>query len=178
MSTENWSSWTTNWSSWTTGGSTSKGFTIDRSPVTGWRDGLQSTSRQPVTVEQTVREFETPRILALRARRKALEEADDDSETIWGRATNAFSSPDVDSTTDKLQYYIVSSPSNQQQPNKKNTRIYTEYSRTNQVVRVINPEDEDQYVDVERVVSITFTAPDGNFVRFDLKPPAGTPVPK
>lgn len=161
--------WTTNWSGWTTSGATSRGFTIDRSPAV----------QQVVTaVEQTVRDFESPRILAIRARRKALEEEDDDSEILWGRPTNSFSSDSVDATTDKLQYYIVSSPSNRDPNRQKTTRVYTEVSRTNQTVRVVNPEDEEQYVDVERVVSITFSGPDGNYVRFDLKPPAGTPVPK
>lgn len=47
-------------------------------------------------------------------------------------------------------------------------RIYREISRTVSVIRVENPSDASQFVDVERIETIDFTAPDGGTVRFVL----------
>ena len=38
---------------------------------------------------------------------------------------------------------------------------YTETERTTETVRVSNPQDADQYVDVERILTITFQGPNG-----------------
>lgn len=40
-------------------------------------------------------------------------------------------------------------------------RVFAEIARVSSVVRVFNPEDEDQYVDVERVDLVTFESLDG-----------------
>jgi hypothetical protein len=45
--------------------------------------------------------------------------------------------------------------------------VYSEVSRTVSVVRVTNPEDAAQYVDVERIETITFRGPDRD-VKFIL----------
>ena len=42
--------------------------------------------------------------------------------------------------------------------------IWTEYSRTTETVRVENPDDATQYVDVDRIVTVTFAKPDGTTV--------------
>lgn len=47
-------------------------------------------------------------------------------------------------------------------------RVYAEVERTVTVVRVENPEDSEQYVDVERIETITFRGPDGQNVKFVL----------
>jgi hypothetical protein len=47
-------------------------------------------------------------------------------------------------------------------------RIYREVARTVSVIRVENPSDASQFVDVERIETIDFTAPDGGTVRFVL----------
>lgn len=39
--------------------------------------------------------------------------------------------------------------------------VWTETSRETETVRVTNPEDEEQYVDVERMTRVTFVMPSG-----------------
>jgi hypothetical protein len=152
----------TGWSSSTTGGSSgaSGGFTLNR-------------NSRAVFIEQVVRPNESPRILALRARRKAREEdRSDDSLIRWGR-------PSEYGNKDESRGGVSIANSNpkkdpQQQPRRE--RIYTEVERTTETVRVRNPQDANQYVDVARIKSIRFRGPDGTVSRFDLKPPGGEVV--
>jgi hypothetical protein len=130
-----------------------------------------------VSLEKIVRFAESPRIQALRARRKALEESEDDSELIWGQPSeygNATTSPEED----RRGLYIVNpNPKKDEEDTRRKTRVYNEVERTTETVRVYNPSDNSQYVDVQRIKTITFRGPDGVDSRFELKPPPGTPVP-
>jgi hypothetical protein len=168
MSTEDFSTgfadgqtqnFSTGWTSSTTGGSSSgsSGFTIARN--------------RGIVLEEIVRPFETERILALRARRKAREEdRSDDSLIRWGR-------PSEYNKEENRNGFSVNNSNPKKDPLKPpRERIYTEIERTTETVRVRNPTDSNQYVDVARIKSIKFRGPDGMDVRFDLKPPAGEVV--
>lgn len=58
-------------------------------------------------------------------------------------------------------------------PNNPGVVIYhwTELGRTVSVIRVENPDDSTQFVDIERVESILFAAPDGSYQQFDFHNP-------
>jgi hypothetical protein len=129
-------------------------------------------------MEQVVRPFVDERILAIRARRKARDEdTTDDSLIRWGRPAR-FGNNDVTKEEDERGFEIVDpAPKKDPTDTRKRTRIYSEVTRTTETVRVFNPTDSNQYVDVQRILSITFRGPDGVESRFDLKPPPGTPVP-
>lgn len=45
------------------------------------------------------------------------------------------------------------------------TELWQEISRIADVVRVSNPDDPEQYVDVSRILSVTFQKPDGSRVQ-------------
>jgi hypothetical protein len=122
-------------------------------------------------LEQAVRPFESPRILALRARRQALEESDDDSEIIWGRPSE-YGSANQTNEEDRRGFRLLDPKPTEKPNDQKRQRVYTEVNRTTETVRVTNPTDSSQYVDVQRIKSIVFRGPDGGDVRFDLKPPA------
>jgi hypothetical protein len=130
-----------------------------------------------VSLEKIVRFAESPRIQALRARRKALEESEDDSELIWGQPSEYGS--DIKTPEEDRRGFTVRDPAPQKKKptDDKKIRVYTEVERTTETVRVYNPSDNAQYVDVQRIKSITFRGPDNVDVQFDLKPPKGTPVP-
>lgn len=130
-----------------------------------------------VSLEKIVRFAESPRILAIRARRKALEESTDDSELIWGQPSeygNETKTPDED-----RRGFTIVNPDPKKDPadTRRKTRVYNEVERTTETVRVYNPTDNAQYVDVQRIKTITFRGPDGVDARYELKPPPGTPVP-
>jgi hypothetical protein len=149
----------TGWTSSTTGGSSggSSGFTIARN--------------RGIVLEEVVRPFETERILALRARRKAREEdRSDDSLIRWGRPSEY----NKEENRSGFNVGNANPKKDPQQPPRE--RVYSEVERTTETVRVRNPNDSEQYVDVARIKSITFRGPDGLNVRFDLKPPKGEVV--
>lgn len=125
-------------------------------------------------IEQIVRPFESEAILALRARRKAREEdTSDDSLTRWGRPSQ-YGSASQTKEEDRRGFRVsnLNPKKDPLNPNKP-VRVYTEVERTTETVRVRNPSDSTQYVDVARIKSIMFRGPDGVDVRFDLKPPPG-----
>jgi hypothetical protein len=130
-----------------------------------------------VSIEKIVRFAESPRILALRARRKAREEdQSDDSLIRWGRPSE-YGTPTQSKEESRGGVRIVNSTPKKDPEEQKAERVYTEIERTTEKVRVRNPSDSTQYVDVARIKSIRFQGPDGVRVRFDLKPPPGEVVP-
>jgi hypothetical protein len=117
------------------------------------------------------------RILAIRARRKAQEEdTTDDSLIRWGRPSE-YGSPTQTKEESRSGVRIVNSNPKKDPDANKPPRVYTEIERETETVRVTNPSDATQYVDVQRIKSILFRGPDGIDVRFNLNPPPGTPVP-
>jgi hypothetical protein len=142
--------------------------------VGGGPAGEAGTLRYDVWLERVVRPFESPRILALRARRKAREEdQSDDSLIRWGRPSEYGTATQTKEESRGGFSVVNSSPSKTPQDPNKAPKVYTEVSRTTETVRVTNPSDANQYVDVARITSILFRGPDGKDVRFDLKPPPG-----
>jgi hypothetical protein len=129
--------------------------------------------------EKVIRPFTSERILALRARRLARgEDQSDDSLIRWGKPSN-YGNASQTPEEDRRGFRIVD-PAPKKDPTedtRKKTRVYTEVNRTTETVRVSNPADSNQYVDVQRILTITFRGPDGVESRFELKPPPGTPVP-
>jgi hypothetical protein len=158
-STQNFS---TGWTSSTTGGSSS-----------GSSGGFALARNRGIVLEEIVRPFETERILALRARRKAREEdRSDDSLIRWGRPS------EYDKEATRGGFTISNSnPKRDPQQQRPRERVYTEINRVTETVRVRNPTDSNQYVDVARIKTIRFRGPDGLDVRFDLKPPPGEVIP-
>lgn len=131
---------------------------------------IRSRARLPVALERLVRTFESPIVLSIRARREAREaDSSDDSLLRWGRAP-VWGSETVSREEESGGFQIIN-PKPEQPPQNTLPRIYTEVSRETKTVRVTNPNDTAQYVDVARIESITFRGPDGKDVRFDLKPP-------
>lgn len=128
-------------------------------------------------LERVIRPFEHERVLALRARRKAREEdQSDDSLIRWGRPSEHGSA--TQSAEDDRRGFSIAKSNPTQDPQDPNDlpRVYSEISRETETVRVRNPENAEQYVDVARIKSILFRGPDGRSVRFDLTPPAGEVV--
>jgi hypothetical protein len=127
--------------------------------------------RPGITLEKTVRQFESPVVLALRARREKREaEESDDCILRWGRAPvwgNSDTTPE-----EERGGFQITNPKPPKPPEDTPVRVYTEVTRTTETVRVTNPTDASHYVDVARIKSITFRGPDNKDVRFDLKPPA------
>lgn len=49
---------------------------------------------------------------------------------------------------------------------------WSEVARDEQTVRIENPQDSEQWVDVKRVTAILFRAPNGEYHQFNLNPPS------
>lgn len=60
-------------------------------------------------------------------------------------------------------------PDRNKDPEEVPVLEYYEIERTTETVRISNPEDSAQYVDVERVLTIMFEGPDGRRHNFNLK---------
>jgi hypothetical protein len=189
MSTQDWDAGTTGWSSGTTGWSSGWGSTTTTSGGSSSSSGGSYTARgrpggatgagiraDRVSLEKIVRFAESPRILALRARRTAREEdQSDDSLIRWGRPSE-YGTETQTPEESRGGVAIVNSNPKKNPEQQKRERVYTEIDRTTETVRVRNPDDSTQYVDVARIKSIRFQGPDGVHVRFDLKPPKGEVV--
>jgi hypothetical protein len=135
----------------------------------GWKDGsttgsgsgrLSSSTKTPA-MEKIVRSFETPKTDPARARRTPVESDGDLAILTWG---GEISINDASSGG-----FSTNNPggADEPQPGSK-TLVYNEISRTTNTVRVTNPTDAQDYVDVERITSITFAGPDGKNVKFVL----------
>lgn len=136
----------------------------------GRAKGVAGVRSDAAALERMVRPFESPRILALRARRKALEENLDEAEIIWGGPSETGSATQT-AEEDRRGFRIVNPKPEKDPAQDKPVLVYSEVSRTTETVRVTNPQDSNQWVDVARIKSITFRGPDGIDRRFDLKPP-------
>jgi hypothetical protein len=139
--------------------------------------GAAGVRADRVSLEKIVRFAESPRILALRARRTAREEdRSDDSLIRWGRPSE-YGTPTQTPEESRGGVTIVNSTPKKDPQQDKRELLYEEIERTTQKVRVRNPADRDQYVDVARITSILFQGPDGRRHRFNCKPPPGEVVP-
>ena len=78
-----------------------------------------------------------------------------DAVLRWGRACNFRISAVPNLTT------IVNWPTQPEDEEADPGLIFTETERQTTTVRVENPDDSEQFVDVERIDQITFLGPDG-----------------
>jgi hypothetical protein len=162
-------SFSSGWGATTTTGGGSSGFSISSSKGSSGA-GIRADA---AALERAIRPFESPRILALRARRLAREEDTTDQSIIrWGKPYSPGSATQT-AEEDKRGFQIVNpKPPPKSPTEQRQTRVYSEVSRVTETVRVTNPNDSNQYVDVARIRNITFRGPDGIDVRFELNPPA------
>lgn len=97
--------------------------------------------------------------------------AEAEASITWGQASQfetVKGYPDVYLRTSGDQPQQQDDGTTSNEPDVPQTRTYTELGRTVETVRVENPDDSTQYVMVDRIKSITFSAPDGTPVRFVL----------
>ena len=87
--------------------------------------------------------------------RRRPEGATGDAVLRWGRASNFPVSAKRTLTT------IVNWPTQPEDEEEDLGLVYTETERITTTVRVENPDDDEQFVDVERIDQITFLGPDG-----------------
>lgn len=73
---------------------------------------------------------------------------------------------------------LVRARPRRQQDSRPGVLSYNEIDREVQRIFVFNPKDPEQYVVVERIMSIRFRGPDGKIAKFNLKPPPPPPKPK
>ncbi len=83
------------------------------------------------------------------------EGASGDAVLRWGRASNFPISAKATTST------IVSWPTQPEDEEEDEGLIYNETERQTTTVRIENPDDSTQFVDVERIDQITFLGPDG-----------------
>jgi hypothetical protein len=136
------------WSDGATTGGGSKGFTVQT---------------RASAMEKIVRAFQDKNRTPPPARRKPVESDGDLAILTWGG--------EISLNDPASSGFSINNPGTGPQDTKaeRKTRVYTEVSRATKVIRVTNPDDESQYVDVERITSITFSGPDGVDVIFNLK---------
>lgn len=117
------------------------------------------------SLEKLVRAFQQPQTAPDRPNRTPVESDGDLAILTWGGELEVT---DL-ANPGELGFQIVnfgSKSDSQRDPRK--SRNYSEVSRSTKVVRVYNDQDQSQWVDVERIVSITFRGPDDVDVTFDL----------
>lgn len=111
--------------------------------------------------------YRGPEVFRRQARPNVPEAAPESQENIeqlcWGT--------EISNTQSRTGWSIqLQSISNTTQPENAGnvTKTYEEVSRVTSVIRVENPNDSFQYVDVERIEEITFRGEDGNDYKFIL----------
>lgn len=116
-----------------------------------------------VTWEKVARDFELKEVNAAEARREARAANDDDSSIRWGGPANFDTSEPPSRSIE-----IINPPPPDEQPGERTTKVYTELSRETQIVKVYNPADQSQFIQIERILSIKFQGPDAWDVEFRL----------
>lgn len=58
----------------------------------------------------------------------------------------------------------IGAPAEPEQINSATGEVWREITRSTDTVRIENPDDPEQYVDVERVMTVTMSRPDGSSV--------------
>lgn len=137
----------------------------DGSTTGGGSSGFTVSTRQ-ASMEKIVRAFQDKNRTPPTARRNPVPESDGDLAILtWG---GEISLDDASASG----FNVINAGADNRGPTdpaKQQARTYSEVSRAVKIVRVTNPDDESQYVDVERITSITFRGPDNIDVIFNLK---------
>lgn len=118
--------------------------------------------------EQAIRPFVTvesagPQVLPQK-RKLFGEEAE--ACITWGAASRFLRSDKTEPS--RSSGFSTTISDKEEDEEEEPVRLYQEIRRTVSVIRVENPSDASQFVDVERIETIDFTAPDGGTVRFVL----------
>src|SRR5215217_7353991 len=159
-------------------------------------------NNRPTRFEQFVRPFETPPKTLPPPVRPAksgtiAEDEEPESHIEWGRGNATLQDyPDKDPIPDMqadgflaTKRYVGAefagfagqedqverplSPQDQQ----KGVFTFDEIDRHVQRAVVYNPQDSEQWVAVERILSIRFRGPDGQVFKFNMRPPPAPPKP-
>lgn len=72
---------------------------------------------------------------------------------------------------------IVKQPPKLPQDKRAGVTTFNEIDRVVQRIPVFNPKDPEQYVIVQRILSMRFRGSNGSIMKFNLKPPPPPPVP-
>ena len=82
---------------------------------------------------------------------------EEEAEIVWGKASQfswSIDTPDIRKST-----YVTVIRHENNDDDLRQLIIFPEIERATETVRITNPQDAEQYVDVERITSITFQAP-------------------
>ncbi len=105
------------------------------------------------------------------APRQPLPGEDDEAFISWG-APSRFITPQITQpVTSSSSFgggFRVTWPEDDKPKKSQIERTYTEISRTVDTIKIENPEDSSQYVMIERIDEIQFSAPDGSTATFKL----------
>jgi hypothetical protein len=108
----------------------------------------------------------------LRAKKPPVDDSGE-ADLRWGKASNFTLTESKDNQPTNPSYKVnfpgsggVTDP---EVPPEAQVFDFQEYGRAVEVVRVENPDDSEQWVDVERINVIVFLGPDGNYWRYTLK---------
>lgn len=108
-------------------------------------------------MERLQRAFEAQKVAALEARRARREALGDDSSIRWGGPSSFQERENTGvtiSVTSTPEY-----PTDETRDRPK--RRYSEISRQTAKVKVYNPEDDEMWIEVERILRVTFSGSDG-----------------
>lgn len=110
------------------------------------------------------------RFLARLLARKPSEDEDAEAQVRWGKASQFIAQ--MQGTQYLPTINIVNwpdFPGNEEDEEEETVIDWNELARTTSDVRVENPDDDEQYVIVQRVETITFQTPEGKRIRFIFK---------
>lgn len=122
------------------------------------------------SIERITRQGLGEDVLQRLASRRPVEDQEDPANLRWGAASR-FSV--VDPVVQEQPGYTIIWPDRNDQdeevvPDEIEVQDYREVSRVTEVVRVENPDDANQWVEVERINSMVFAGPTGAYVRFNF----------
>ncbi len=110
------------------------------------------------------------RFLARLLARRLPEDADAEAEVRWGKASNFIAQMEGQAYLPTVTIInLPGYPTDDDEPEDLPVLDWYEQERTISEVRVENPDDEDQYVIVERIETITFQTAEGRRVRLNFR---------
>ena len=117
----------------------------------------------PVQYENIARDFRLKEVNTAEARREARRADDDDSSIRWGGASSFDTSQAGGGGVT-----IIKRPPPDEPPGERPVKVYNEVQREVSKVKVYNPDDQEQWIEVERINRIRFQGPEEWDVEFVL----------
>ena len=118
----------------------------------GWHWGLPPPPIPPVIINSHLRDRPGNLIPV----------PEEDAEIRWGKPSQfQWSVTNPDRVIDRTRTIYIPREDDEEEDPLQELREYTETERTTETVRVSNPDDAEQYVDVKRILTITFQGPNG-----------------